>query len=459
MATAFMTYTQTTPTNNKIWTWSGWFKRGHILTSGDKHIFQCYPIPGYTRVFFPSGTDTLTFDGADTGGSNSFNLVTNRLFTDPAAWYHLVIAVDVTQVAAASRTKIFINGVQETSFSTETYPTQDATYPMNLASTPFYIGKHSSAGDYFDGSMSHVQLVDGLQLDATTFGSVDATSGIWKIGTSCYATPGANGFCLKMEDRTNLDLDSSSNAHTFTTTGTITPTYDNPSNNFATLNYIIRQQFMQMTSITDGNTTMTTGSGAAWGSVDSTLAVDTSKWYFEAKCVSNVSGAIIGAANVLNAGFDGSVAYYLGQDSTDQGYQNNGNASNGGGAFGNTYTSGDIIGVAMDLTNSKIYFSKNGVWENSGDPSSGATGTGAMSLTAGTMYSPTASGYQSTVWSFNYGNGYFGTTAVSSANADDAGIGAIWNMMFQRATIVYAQKILRLTEDNYGRIYFISTIR
>ena len=46
-----------------------------------------------------------------------------------------------------------------------------------------------------------------------------------------------------------------------------------------------------------------------------------------------------------------------------------------------SYTDGDIVMVAMDLDNNKAYWGKNGTWVNSGDPTSGATGTGAQTIT------------------------------------------------------------------------------
>ena len=82
---------------------------------------------------------------------------------------------------------------------------------------------------------------------------------------------------------------------------------------------------------------------------------------------------------------------------------------------------------ALDLTNNKIYFGKNGTWLNSGDPTSGASGTGGYSVTANKTYftitSDNTSGSDQQTYQFNFGNGYFGTTAVSSAQNPSDGIG------------------------------------
>ena len=101
-------------------------------------------------------------------------------------------------------------------------------------------------------------------------------------------------------------------------------------------------------------------------------------------------------------------------------------------SYGNSYTLNDIIGVAMDLDNNKLYFSKNGVWQNSGDPTSGSTGKGAIPLTAsantglGNYFASVAyvSGSYNATFQANFGNGFFGTSAVadnSTATASTPG--------------------------------------
>ena len=206
------TYFYRTPTagNRRTWTFSAWVKRG---TLGARQ--GIYNVNGgsnpYTFFEFLA-SDALRIEDYD-GGTDT-DLITDRLFRDTGAWYHLVVAYDTTQTTNTDRIKLYVNGVQETSFSTETYCAEDFDTEMN---TTVQVDFGREQSNYFDGEMSWVQLVDGLQLAPTEFGEVDSTSGIWKIKTTPYATPVTNGFCLKMEDRTNLDLDSSSNAFTWTT--------------------------------------------------------------------------------------------------------------------------------------------------------------------------------------------------------------------------------------------------
>jgi len=143
-----------------------------------------------------------------------------------------VVAFDCTLAAAGDRLRLYINGVEETDFSTETDPTQNNTYTMNYTGYTFMIGARTDSSEYWTGLMSHVSFVDGTQLTPSSFGESDSTDGMWKIITSPSVTYGNNGFFLKMEDSSNLDLDSSGNGHTFTTAGTLTATKDNPSKQF-----------------------------------------------------------------------------------------------------------------------------------------------------------------------------------------------------------------------------------
>ena len=153
---------------------------------------------------------------------------------DPGAWYHYVFVFDTTNGTPGDRMRLWINGVRATGdqISADTDPSDSYSFTP-LVSGIFALNKYGTNSTYSDHEYSHVHYTDGYAYDASTFGEFDSTSGIWKIKTSPTVTYGTNGFFLKFEDRTNLDLDSGTNAFTdFTTVGTITATYDNPSNNF-----------------------------------------------------------------------------------------------------------------------------------------------------------------------------------------------------------------------------------
>ena len=413
---AYIHRTNGTATNELIWTLSMWVKQSDpdlgAMLAGAAGATN-------TPEFSITGADVLQFWTA----SATAYLATTAKYQDPAAWRHIVIAVDTTQVSASDRIKMYVNG-EEPVLTTSTYPSASYNSELNKSGEVIEIGK--TGPNPLNGVLSHVHFIDGIQYTASTFGQTDATSGIWKIKTSPTVTYGNNGFFLKMEDRTNLDLDSSPNAHTFTTTGTITATYDNPSNNFATLNPLIVDGG-GATTYSNGNTTATETANQ-WTSSHSTLAAGASKWYFESEfTLTSSTEGYIGAASVPAINERSSSDFYLGITNASVGYlATNGQIYNGSGgvSYGNSYTTGDIIGVALDLTNGKVYYSINGTWQDSGDPAAGTNGFSlGAGMTNGDPICLSVSPNQS-YWECNFGNGYFGTTAVASTNADDAGIGS-----------------------------------
>ena len=160
------------------------------------------------------------------------------------------------------------------------------------------------------------------------------------------------------------------------------------------------------------------------------MPVINGKWYFECKIVAAGTSPTIGICDIENwANINGAAGYAFHDDSENFGYGSDGQKFSGGGSsFGDSFTDDDIIGVAVDCTNHKLYFSKNGTWENSGDPTSGATVTGAVAISATPKdgcYYFSVTGYEDVSITFeaNFGNGYFGTTAVSSAGTNASGNG------------------------------------
>ena len=418
MANTYLTKTNSGAGSETKGTFSAWVKISEL--GDDNTIFHEFQSSGEFFSIKLKGGDFQVI--AQANSSAFINVRTNAIYRDVSGWYNFVVAIDSTQGTEADRVKMYVNGVQETSFSTATYPSPSANCRINANNEQQTIGGAVNS-EYFNGLMSHIHWVDGTAYDASAFGSTDSTTGEWKINTSPSVTYGTNGFFILKNG--NSLTDESTNSNNFALGGgTLTNTEDCPSNVFATLNPLTYQVASQMSAPpTNGNTTLVSGSGGAWGTLISNIGATTGKYYFEAKCIANGSNCIVGAVDINDYRSNGSAEWYIGQSSTGQGYQNNGAASNGGASYGATYTNGDIIGVAMDLTNSKLYFSKNGTFQNSGDPTSGATGTGAMSLTAGTTYAFALTGYTSTTWYSNFGNGYFSTGAVASAGTNASGNG------------------------------------
>ena len=425
MASAYLYRTSGTPTSQKIGTFSFWVKRsglGSTTRLFNNHVTSVY----YGYIDFTGG-DKFRVAGDDAG---TISVQTNRLFRDTNAWYHIVVAIDTTQSTASDRVKIYVNGVQETSMAVGTYPSQNdnLNFLSTSASNGHVVGAYYNGSAYsggFDGLMSHIHFIDGTAYDASAFGQSDS-NGVWIPKPSPSVTYGTNGFFLKMDNSGNMGLDSSGNSNNFTTNGTITQAKDTPSNVFATINPL--DNFYANSTLSNGNNTVATNATNETY-ITSTLAASTGKYYWEVEYDAGSDNSFIGIIDRVSD--SSSFQAYI--DATNGiSYKKNGSIyTNGGNMSGvniGTYTTGDIISVAMDLDNNKLYFGKNGTWLNSGVPTSGSTGTGAFSINS----SPTDGVYYAQVGDdntgsqtlkCNFGNGYFGTTAVASAGTNASGIG------------------------------------
>ena len=427
MASTYLSKSISTTGDEQKFTISTWVKRSALSDNGIFISGSQSTETGYFAIYFSGNAIRVRFyEGS------AKDVVTSALYRDTSAWYHIVVKVDTTQSTAADRVIIYVNG-EEQNKSSATYVTQNFNTLVNTSGETHVIGatRNSSGviGNQFDGSITHFHLIDGTAYTASTFGETDSTSGIWKPKVSPSVTYGTNGFFLKFQDSSSLGDDSSGNTNDFTLSGNGRQILDTPSNVFATYNPLNVQVATANEPIFgNGNTSILGSSSGAikWHS-SSTLGVSSGKWYAEFKggSASNQNG-MVGVS--YNPEEDARLDVYPGHQAHSYGYYINGNKYNNNTApsYGDAWTT-DIIGVALDLDNHKLYFSKNGVWQNSGDPTSGATGTGAAySLVTGKTYffcTGDGDGTYINPFDANFGNGYFGTTAVSSAENDDAGYG------------------------------------
>jgi hypothetical protein len=245
-----------------------------------------------------------------------------------------------------------------------------------------WLGRYnpSPTGYYYSGYMSEFNFIDGQQLAPSDFGEFDADSGVWKP-IAYEGTYGTNGFYLEFKDSSALGDDTSGNGNDFTVNNltSIDQTTDTPTNNFATLNAL--DNYYAQATFSNGNLTMVTPV-TEYGYVRSSIGVSSGKWYAECKITTasatdHSNGVAFAAAT--------SITQSVGINDKSYGYFGNGQVKFNNSSVGGTYASlsaGNIIGIALDLDNNKLYFSKDGVFQNSGDPTSGATGTGAVSITA-----------------------------------------------------------------------------
>src|SRR5210317_678129 len=272
MASTYLSRTASSG-SNQIYTASCWVKRTGlsasttVLSTGDGSA------DNNARMLFIDANDKIEISYYNAG--YTYEVTTNRVLRDTSAWYHLVVAVDTTQATASDRIKIWVNGVQETSFETSSYPSLNATFNYN--SSAQYIGDLRGSGIYSDFVLSHLNYIDGTAYDASAFGQYDA-NGVWTIKTSPSVTYGTNGFFILKDG--NSVTDQSGNGNNFTVGGgTLTNTEDNPSNVFATLNPLNQTNSGYVFS--NGNTKGTVS--GQWLCGTGALAMSSGKYYWEVK--------------------------------------------------------------------------------------------------------------------------------------------------------------------------------
>ena len=419
----YLNRTPSSAGNLRTMTFSFWMKRSK-LTSGAQRIFSIFNNSGADQFWLrtaDSSNDYIDFF-SQTSSSQTLRLVSNARLRDVSAWYHIVIAVDTTQGTDSNRIKMYINGVQQTSFSTTSYPSQNTDLEWNKA-IPNMLGAQQSNGtaEFIDMYLAEVCFIDGQQLAPTSFGEFDEDSGIWKPIDVSGLTFGTNGFYLDFENSSALGNDANgSNNFTVNNLTAIDQSTDTCTNNFATLNGV----FNTPLTLAEGNLKATEGSNV-WNYIQGTIAVASGKWYWECKCKGNylVLGVIDQdeakgyAVNDRNPFTSTDISTRsFGYYNIDGKYYSNGS----GNTYGNTFASDDIIGVALDCDNKKLYFSKGGVFQNSGNPESGATGTGAISLNSNTSLFGMAIAVQNNNTEVNFGSPPY---AISSGNADGNGYG------------------------------------
>jgi len=397
----YLNRTYGTPTNNKIWTFSFWLKRSEL--SREQHILN----GGGQQNYFNT-SDAFSF------GDTSTQLLTTQVFRDTSAWYHIVIAKDSTQATASDRIKLYINGTQVTSFATATYPSLNTASSWNTNATAYYFGTYNPApsGYYYSGYLSEYYFIDGQQLTPSSFGETDFDTGIWKP-KAYTGTYGNNGFYLQFKNSASLGTDSSGNGNNFTVNNltSIDQTTDTPTNNFATGNPLETQP----PTYSEGNLKGSIGA-TAWKSLLPTIAVSKGKWYAEFK-VNSASYSHIGVVSVPDWQTQATGYIYFGDMLKAWSYRNDGKIYNNGGINDTetSYTSGDLISVALDCDNNKIYFAKNGTWQNAGVP---ASGTNGYSITADNLWYIGFNIYDADI-SVNFGNPPY----TANGYTDGAGYG------------------------------------
>jgi hypothetical protein len=365
-------------------------------------------------------------------GTNNF--ITDREFRDPNAWYHFVYIYDSTQAIASERLRLYVNGIRETSFSTENYPSLNATSYFNT-NTVHYIGGSNASANRLDSYMAEIHFLDGYAYGPEYFGEFKEDTDIW-IPIEYTGSYGSNGFKIDGRDSSDLGDDESGNGNDFTATSLAAndQVLDSPTNNFCIMSPLANQG---SPTYAEGNLKVTMASGTKKGA-HSSFAISSGKWYVEGRLTSNNNGSQYAYTGIEDYNSAINSGQYIGRDTYGYSYD----PANGAFLHNNSnvvsslpsVAQGDIIQIAVDLDNNAIYWGKNGTFLNSGNPASGASKTGGVSIIAassqpsghyhiGHSNGTGSSGYQSEiVWNFGQEGTFAGGTSAGG-NSDSNGIG------------------------------------
>jgi len=441
--------------NRRLFTYSFWLKRAKIGTS------QQFLAKG-TNIANADATE-VEFTAANTlaireyvDDSVSHYLITTRLFRDTSAWYNIVIAYDTAQATAANRVKIYVNGVQETSFGTENYPARnyDALYTYTQSgSSSLNIGQGWAGGVFYDGYFSDITHIDGAALAPTSFG--ETKNGVWIPIDTSGLTFGDEGYLLKFDQvgvgtasTSTIGADVSGNTNHFTSSGIVASDcaiFDSPENNVCVMGSSAMRRFGHdyVSAMTEGNLKATSGGNASHNfgtmSINQVLA-NGAGVYFEMRAVSidtnrtyiGLVSADEGSAKASSASYEYVTKFTVSNSGHIQGgTQTNGAAETniGGGAISGDYTSiipygdGDVIGFAIK-SDGKVFLSKNGTFVDSlaGSPNV-PNGTNPIHLLDLNKEFVPHMGYASTLHA-NFGqDGSFSASETSGGNQDANGFG------------------------------------
>ena len=407
---AYLNRTPASAGNRKQWSWSLWFK---VATVGTEiHFFGASQ-----NVCYLTTSSTLLF----AFGATTYR-ITSQVFRDVSAWMHLVVVWDSPNATANDRLRFYINGVQVTAFSTNNTVTLNDDSGINSV-TAHNIGRFYGGSDYFNGYMTEINFIDGQALTASSFGETNAQTGVWqpKAYSGSYGT---NGFYLNFSDNSNttaatLGKDYSGNGNNWTPNnfsvtagagndslvdsptsyGTDTGVGGEVRGNYSTINPIDGVGF----SAANGNLDVTVSS--ATGAALSTISMSSGKWYWEVVGTGGGAAYMVGVANASSAAttksWQGANGWYY--------YGVNGQKyTNGSGtSYGSTYTTGVVIGVALDMDAGTVTFYRNGV----------SQGTAYSSFSGLTMQPSVSSATGNEQYSINFGQRPFAYTAPSGYKA------------------------------------------
>ena len=409
--------------NTQTFTFSFWMKLGKLFNNF-LPIYSHY-LTGNNRcgiVHTGTSASSAGFQYQNRqGGSHKALIDPAEKIRDHSAWYHVVFRMDTTNSTQNNRFIIYVNG-REITQDRYIGVVQNSTSVLNSATT-HYIGHDgfSGTGDFY---LADIHLIDGQALDASHFAETDATTGQWipKEYTGSYS---GTSYHLKFDDNSSasaLGTDSSGLGNDVTPVNFSVAAgagndsvEDTPTNNWATLNVLHHRA--TSTTFSNGNLQAVLPAATTNGRAHGNFVVYSGKWYWEAKYTGSTGNFLV--IGVCSA--DGHTLQRAVRGADGELVPNTGTVSV-------SFTTNDVIMVALDVDNGKWYIGKNGSYMLSGDP---VNGTGFVhsglvttynGLTA--LFSNATSGGSQTIIA-NFGQQGFtytpptGFKALNSANLPD----------------------------------------
>jgi len=389
-SSSYMQKTLGAPTSAKKATFSLWFKTSDTIAgNGGRCLMSWGDDAG--AIYVNETNDGQWEINLDNSDGLYKGTAGGQLSRDPAAWSHLCLIIDTTNDTANDRFQFFLNNVRVV-FSANNNNNPDEDYDVAGLADGQVIAvgrRHSTTSLYYSGYMAEVCFIDGNNLAATNFGEVDEDSGIFKPIDVSGLTFGNNGFYLDFQASGNLGNDANGGTD-LTESGLAASdqSTDTCTNNFATWNSLIKTT----ASLVEGNLKYTTpGSNPVFGSL-STIGVTAGKWYAELNYTSGSNHKLVlGVADETFQNGNTTASYDLGKSSTTSSIAyvvNTGDyrVNNSNTSWGSGGGDGQIINMAIDRDNGKIYFGVNGTWGNSSDPAAGSDGIPTTALNSSAWF-------------------------------------------------------------------------
>ena len=437
--------------NRKTWTTSCWVKRAN-LGSGQRLGINSGTSNTKFSGFNFNSDDTIQFFHRN-NTSDSYGVKTNRVFRDTSSWYHFVLVADTTQSTAANRIKMFVNGEQvlfpNEINGTNGFPSQNQDMEINNTAYVHTIGADWNGDDKFDGYHADITHIDGLALTPSSFGELK--NDIWIPKNTSGLTFGTNGFRLEFKQvgtgtasSSTIGADTSGETNHYTSANLVASDVmpDTPTNNWCVVNSLANDPSYPLT-FSEGNlkTAQTNKYNAGLSSFVITKEMG-GKWYMEVSSLTDGNFPVVGvtSADILDipsfvnsTGVQGNSYEYSGYDGGRRSPPGSGvgTLDNGGqyrhqANWGDTFNQ-DVLSIALDWDNKKVYFGKNGTWQDSGNPAGNANPAfSSMQFDDMVFHINDGAGADNrdSTFIFNFGqDGTFAGTQTAAGNADDNGFG------------------------------------